>query len=183
LFSINSAKNLFIFAALFFAMTEEITVSKTATKEERYQQLVPQIKALSEGENDLIAVISNNMAALKFGLDFLWVGCYRAEGNELVLGPFQGPVACTRIPFGKGVCGTAWQEKKAIIIADVEQFEGHIACSSESKSEIVLPIFGKEGEVEWILDVDSNQLAAFDETDEKYLQQVVEIIQQKLNVA
>jgi L-methionine (R)-S-oxide reductase len=162
-------------------MAESITVSGT-NKKEKYESLIPQIKALVEGENDFIANLSNIIAALKFGLDFFWVGIYfvkqssDASSEELVLGPFQGPVACTRITYGKGVCGKSWEQKQTIIVEDVDKFPGHIACSSLSKSEIVLPSFNNEGKVTLILDVDSDRLGAFDETDKKYLEQIMEII-------
>lgn len=156
-------------------MAESLTVSGT-TKKEKYESLIPQIKALVEGESDLIANLSNIISALKFGMDFFWVGVYFVKGEQLVLGPFQGPVACTRIGFGKGVCGTAWKEKRTVIVEDVEQFPGHIACSSLSRSEIVLPAFDKKGEINLILDVDSEHLAAFDETDKFFLEQIMTII-------
>lgn len=156
-------------------MAESFTVSGT-TKKEKYESLLPQIQALIEGENDPIANLSNIMAALKYGMAFFWVGIYFVKNDQLVLGPFQGPVACTRIDFGKGVCGAAWKEKKTIIVKDVDQFPGHIACSSLSKSEIVLPSFGKNGDVNLILDIDSEHLATFDETDRFYLEQVMELI-------
>jgi L-methionine (R)-S-oxide reductase len=155
-------------------MAESLTVSG-ATKKEKYESLIPQIKALTEGENDLIANLSNIIAALKFGMNFFWVGIYFVKDGQLVLGPFQGPVACTRINYGKGVCGTAWKEKRTIIVEDVDQFPGHIACSSLSRSEIVLPAF-KNGEVSLVLDVDSEHLGAFDETDKIYLEQVMLLI-------
>lgn len=156
-------------------MAESLTVSGN-TKKEKYESLLPQINALVEGENDLIANLSNIMSALKFGMDFFWVGIYFVKGEQLVLGPFQGPVACTRIGFGKGVCGTSWKEKRTIIVDDVDQFPGHIACSSLSKSEIVLPAFDKNEDVLLILDVDSEHLATFDETDKFYLEQLMELI-------
>jgi L-methionine (R)-S-oxide reductase len=148
---------------------------------------------LVEGESDQIANLSNIMSALKFGMDFFWVGIYfvkeltpslsKGDGEKvLVLGPFQGPVACTRIAFGKGVCGKSWEQKQTIIVEDVEKFPGHIACSSLSKSEIVLPAFDKKGNVSLVLDVDSEHLATFDETDKKYLEQVMEIISQCVNL-
>ena len=175
-------------------MAESLSVFGT-TKKEKYESLLPQIKALVEGETDFIANLSNIMSALKFGMDFFWVGIYfvkdlsptlslkKGEGvkKELILGPFQGPVACTRISLGKGVCGTAWKEKKTIVVEDVDQFPGHIACSSLSKSEIVLPAFDKNGEVTLILDVDSKHLANFDETDRVYLEDVIKIISQCAN--
>lgn len=157
-------------------MAESLSVSGT-TKKEKYESLLPQIKALIEGETDFIANLSNIMSALKFGMDFFWVGIYFVKEQQLVLGPFQGPVACTRIQLGKGVCGTAWKEKKTIIVEDVDQFPGHIACSSLSKSEIVLPAFDKNSEVILILDVDSEHLAAFDETDKVYLEQLMRLIE------
>lgn len=156
------------------------------TKKEKYESLIPQIKALIEGEKDLIANLSNIMSALKSGMNYFWVGIYfvrpsptlpEEEDAALVLGPFQGPVACTRIRYGKGVCGTAWKEQRIIIVDDVEQFPGHISCSSLSKSEIVLPAFNKKGEVTLILDVDSEYLSNFDETDKIYLEEVVRIIE------
>ena len=149
---------------------------KHATKEEKYEVLLPQLKALVEGENDLIANLANLMAGIKEAMDFLWVGVYFVKVQELVLGPFQGPLACTRIGFGKGVCGTAWKEKRTIIVSDVELFLGHIACSTLSRSEIVLPVF-RQGEVFMIFDVDSKDLACFDEIDQHYLQQVVYLIE------
>lgn len=157
-------------------MAESITIVGE-NKKDKYSSLIPQIKALVEGESDVIANLSNIIAALKQGMDFLWVGVYFAKGNELVLGPFQGPVACTRIMSGKGVCGTAWKERKILIVPDVDQFPGHIACSGDSRSEIVLPAFNKNGEVVLILDVDSDQLNDFDETDKSYLQEVIGIIE------
>lgn len=149
-------------------MAEELVVSKTMDKAEKYQSLIPQIKALMEGEDDLIANLSNLSAALKQIFQFFWVGFYLNKNNQLVLGPFQGPVACTRIPFGKGVCGTAFQRKETIIVPDVEQFPGHIACSSLSKSEIVVPLVINDFVV-LVLDVDSDKFNEFDETDKKFL--------------
>jgi GAF domain-containing protein len=166
-------------------MAESIIVSGN-TREEKYKSLLPQIKALAEDDVWRIAMLGNIMAALKYGMDFFWVGLYYApeEGGDedgLVLGPFQGPVACTRIGFGKGVCGTAWKDKKVIIVDDVNTFEGHIACSSDTKSEIVLPVYDKRGEVKMVLDVDSEHLANFTEVDEMYLKQVVAIIENTIN--
>jgi GAF domain-containing protein len=146
-----------------------------ASKEDRYQIMIPQIKALVEGETDLIANISNIMAVLKETMNFFWVGVYFVKAEELVLGPFQGPLACTRIGYGKGVCGKAWQEGRVIVVPDVEQFPGHIACSSLSKSEIVLPVIVND-RVRMILDVDSDQLNDFDAVDAKYLTDVASIL-------
>lgn len=148
-------------------MAEDLTLTKTS-KEEKYQELIPQLKALIAGEEDLIANLSNISAGLKEAFHFLWVGFYLVKKDELVLGPFQGPVACTRIQKGKGVCGSSWDKAETTIVPDVEKFEGHIACSSHSKSEIVIPII-KNNEVIAVLDVDSKDLNAFDQIDEKYL--------------
>lgn len=157
-------------------MAEEITLlPSSATKEEKYKTLIPQLEALISGEKDLIANLANISAALKQTFDFLWVGFYLVKENELVLGPFQGPIACTRIGFGKGVCGTAWKEKRAIVVEDVDKFPGHIACSSDSRSEIVIPVM-KNAEVQMVLDVDSEELSAFDHVDEKYLTQICKLI-------
>lgn len=160
-------------------MAESITVSGN-TRQEQYASLLPQLKALAE-EPDMTAALGNLMSALKYGMGFFWVGLYAVKGNELVLGPFQGTVACTRIGLGKGVCGYAWKNKQTVMVADVDKFEGHIACSSESKSEIVLPVFDKKGEVVMVLDIDSEQLAYFGNTDEQYLTQVVHIIENIIN--
>lgn len=158
-------------------MVENIAIpSSVSGKEARYEVLIPQISALVTGEPDLIANLANIMAALKDTMAFFWVGIYFVKNNELVLGPFQGPVACTRIALGKGVCGTAWKEKKVIVVEDVDTFPGHIACSALSRSEIVLPIY-KNGEVAMILDVDSEQYAFFDKVDEKFLGRIVKIIE------
>lgn len=156
-------------------MAEDLLISG-ATKEEKYQSLLPQIKALIEGEHDLIANMANTCAALKFGLDFFWVGFYLVKDKQLVLGPFQGPVACTRINLGKGVCGTSWKNNEVIIVDDVDQFPGHIACSSLSKSEIVLPIYNSKNEIVGVLDVDSETYNTFDKTDELYLKQILALI-------
>jgi L-methionine (R)-S-oxide reductase len=158
-------------------MAESLNITGT-TKKEKYESLLPQIKALIEGENDQTANLSNIMAALKFGMEFFWVGIYFVKENQLVLGPFQGPVACTRINFGKGVCGKSWELKQTIIVEDVDKFPGHIACSSLSKSEIVLPAFDKNGNVSLVLDLDSEHLGTFDETDKEYLEQLMRLIEQ-----
>ena len=158
-------------------MAEAIHIRVGITeKKEKYEQLLPQIKALVESEDDVIANLSNIMSALKFGMNFFWVGIYFVKNDELVLGPFQGPVACVRIKFGKGVCGTSWQNSKAIIVPDVDKFPGHIACNSESKSEIVIPVF-KNGKVAAVIDVDSNLLSDFDSTDQIYLQEISRLIE------
>jgi L-methionine (R)-S-oxide reductase len=146
----------------------EANIQLTGTKEERYQQLLPMIHSLIEGETDKVANMANFVAALRQGFHFFWVGFYLVKENELVLGPFQGPIACTRIQFGKGVCGTAWKEQKTQLVPNVDEFPGHIACSSDSKSEIVVPLI-KNGQVMAVLDVDSDQLNDFDSIDEQYL--------------
>lgn len=155
-------------------MAEDLNILK-GSKEEQYENLLPQIKGLLEGEPDLIANLANIAAALKEQFNFFWVGFYLIKNEELVLGPFQGPVACTRIKKGRGVCGTAWEQSNTIIVPDVEKFPGHIACSSLSKSEIVLPLF-KDAEVVGVLDVDSSSLNSFDETDKIYLERIIEMI-------
>jgi GAF domain-containing protein len=157
-------------------MAEELIVTNNLTKEERYRELYPQIFALNQGEDDLIASLSNMMSALKYGFGWLWVGVYFVKNSELVLGPFQGPIACTRIQLGRGVSGTAWHKKETIIVANVDEFPDHIICNAASKSEIVIPVFNKGGEVAMILDVDSNKLNEFDEIDEKYLTQIIQLI-------
>ena len=157
-------------------MAEELIINTSVNKGERYQTLIPQIESLVEGEKDVVANLSNIAAALKQTMNFFWVGFYMVKTDQLVLGPFQGPIACTRINFGKGVCGTAWKEKKTILVPDVEAFPGHIACAAASKSEIVLPAF-RNGEVHLVLDVDSDTLNDFDETDQKYLEQVMRTIE------
>jgi GAF domain-containing protein len=156
-------------------MAEELKLTAT-TKEEKYIEILPQIKALVETENDIVANLANVCAALKFSFDFFWVGFYLVKNNQLVLGPFQGPIACTRINFGKGVCGTAWQKKEIIIVDDVDDFPGHIACSSLSKSEIVLPIFDNQNNVIGVLDVDSDKLNSFDQTDAVYLNKIINLV-------
>jgi len=157
-------------------MAEELVIATSTDKAERYKTLIPQIESLITGETDFIANLANIAAALKQTMDFFWVGFYLVKEDQLVLGPFQGPIACTRINFGKGVCGTSWKEKKTILVPDVEEFPGHIACSSASKSEIVLPAF-KNNEVTLVLDVDSDKLNDFDETDREELEKVMRIIE------
>ncbi len=152
-------------------MAEDLLVA-TGTKKEQYETLVPQIKALLEGETDLIANMANVTAALKEQFGWLWVGFYIVKNDELVLGPFQGPIACTRIRKGRGVCGTSWAEARTILVPDVEKFPGHIACSSQSRSEIVVPVIRNHSVVA-VLDVDSQELDQFDETDQHYLEQII----------
>ena len=157
-------------------MAEKIDVLKDGSREEQYQNILPQIKALLEGESDTIANLANISAVLKEAFSFLWVGFYIVKGEQLVLGPFQGRIACTRINYGKGVCGTAWKENRTITVADVNTFTGHIACDSKSRSEIVIPI-QKQGKVVAVLDVDSEIEANFSEIDAKYLQEIVCILE------
>ena len=152
-------------------MAEDLQIIQ-GTKEEQYQTLLPQIKALIDGEPDLVANLANICGALKEQFGWLWVGFYLVKHDELVLAPFQGPVACTRISKGRGVCGAAWQQAKTLIVPDVEKFPGHIACSSLSRSEIVIPII-RNNEVLGVLDVDSVALNEFDETDKKYLEEII----------
>ena len=155
-------------------MAEDLQIA-TGTKEEQYQTLLPQIKALIEGEPDLIANLANVCAALKEQFNWWWVGFYLVKEDELVLAPFQGPVACTRIKKGRGVCGTAWLQKQTLIVPDVEQFPGHIACSSASRSEIVVPAI-QNAEVLAVLDVDSEHVDNFDKADKQYLEEIVRLI-------
>jgi L-methionine (R)-S-oxide reductase len=155
-------------------MAEDLSIS-TGTKQEQYEALIPQIKGLLEGETDLVANLANVAAALKEQFGWFWVGFYLVKSDELVLGPFQGPIACTRIKKGRGVCGTSWAKAQTLIVPDVEKFPGHIACSSLSRSEIVVPIL-RGGEVLGVLDVDSAELDQFDETDQKYLEKVISLI-------
>jgi L-methionine (R)-S-oxide reductase len=155
-------------------MAEDLSVA-TGTKEEQYQSLIPQIKALLEGEPDLIANLANIAAALKEQFNWFWVGFYLIKNNELVLAPFQGPVACTRIKKGRGVCGASWEQQKTLIVPDVEKFPGHIACSSLSRSEIVIPLYNN-GNIVGVLDVDSEHLDHFDDVDQQYLEEIVALI-------
>jgi len=152
-------------------MSENLII-KGDSKKELYENLLPQLRALVEGENDIIANMANVSACLKDTFNFWWVGFYRVINDELVLGPFQGPLACTRIRKGKGVCGTAWQKAETVVVPDVDEFPGHIACSSLTKSEIVVPIF-KGNDVVAVLDIDSERLANFDETDKSFLEELV----------
>lgn len=155
-------------------MAEDLQIV-TGSKGEQYQSLILQLKGLIEGETDLVANLANVAAALKEQFGWLWVGFYIVKNNELVVGPFQGPVACTRIRKGKGVCGTSWTEAKTVIVPDVEKFPGHIACSSLSRSEIVVPVI-RDNEVVAILDADSEDLDQFDTTDQRYLEEIVNLI-------
>lgn len=155
-------------------MSENMII-KGDSKKELYENLLPQIKSLVEGETDEISNMANISACLKDTFNFWWVGFYRVVADELVLGPFQGPLACTRIKKGKGVCGTSWQESKTIVVPDVDEFPGHIACSSLSKSEIVVPVF-KNKEIIAVLDIDSEKINNFDDTDRKYLKQLVALL-------
>ncbi len=152
-------------------MAQEISIHEDLSKEEKYSSLLPQIKALISGEDDLVANLANITAALKETFGWLWIGFYLVKQDELVLGPFQGPVACTRIAFGMGVCGACWKQNETIVVDDVDAFEGHIACSSASKSEIVVPLL-KNGFVIGVLDIDSENLKQFDLTDKNYLEKL-----------
>lgn len=161
-------------------MAEDLLIS-TGSKTDQYKQLLPQIQALLDGEPDLVANLANTVGALKEQFGWLWVGFYLVKTSpsryeELVLGPFQGPVACTRIRKGKGVCGASWEQAKTLIVPDVEKFPGHIACSSLSRSEIVVPVF-KDNKVVAVLDADSEEYSKFDETDQEWLRSIVELIQ------
>ncbi|MDI1321539.1 MAG: GAF domain-containing protein [Algoriphagus sp.] len=161
-------------------MSENLYIPEEASKAVRYEAIIPQIESLISDEPDLTANLANMAAALKEAFGFFWVGFYLVKDNQLVLGPFQGPIACTRIAFGKGVCGTAWKEGKTQLVPDVDAFPGHIACSSASKSEIVVPVF-KDEKVVMVLDVDSDQLADFDVEDQEYLEVLMGILSRTLN--
>jgi GAF domain-containing protein len=156
-------------------MAEDLTITKTGTKEEQYLSLIPQIEALLYGETDLIANLANVCAALKEQFNWFWVGFYLVKEDELVLGPFQGPVACTRIRKGKGVCGASWAQEETIIVPDVDAFPGHIACASASKSEIVLPLY-RGDQLIGVLDIDSEYLSHFDEVDSIYLNKIIKLL-------
>jgi GAF domain-containing protein len=153
-------------------MSESLRYTKNADKKDKYEKILPQVSYLLVNETDIIANMANICAILKEVFDFFWVGFYIVKGKDFVLGPFQGPLACTRIPYGKGVCGTAWKNRKTIIVEDVNAFEGHIACSSLSQSEIVVPLIIKN-EVVAVLDVDSKQLHTFDSIDKEYLEKIL----------
>jgi GAF domain-containing protein len=150
-------------------------------KEEKYRLLTDQIHSLIDGETDSVAVMATVCATIHETMGFFWTGFYRVVGDELVLGPFQGPVACMHIAYGRGVCGSAWRQKNTIVVPDVEQFPGHIACSSLSRSEIVVPVISASGDVLAVLDIDSKELATFDETDRKYLEIICEQINKQLD--
>jgi L-methionine (R)-S-oxide reductase len=160
-------------------MAEELIIAASTNKKEKYDTLIPQLESLIGDETDLIANLSNIAAALKQTLNFFWVGFYLVKQNQLVLGPYQGPIACTRINYGKGVCGTCWKEKRALVVPNVDDFPGHIACSSASRSEIVLPAF-KDGEVSLVLDVDSDVLNDFDTIDQQALEKIMRLIEKLL---
>ena len=161
-------------------MAEELIIPVGTDRREIYDALLPQINGLIETESDLTANLANIAAALKEAFGFFWVGFYVAKEGQLVLGPFQGPIACTRIPFHKGVCGASYSQQRTIIVPDVDQFPGHIACASASKSEIVLPVFHRNGTVAMVLDVDSDQLNNFSETDAEGLQNILTLLERKL---
>ncbi len=163
-------------------MAEELFIDSSLTKDQKYESLLPQIEALITGEPNLIANLANICSVLRYGFDFFWVGFYLNTGKDLVLGPFQGPIACTRIPYTKGVCGHSFTTKQTVIVDNVDEFPGHIACSSASKSEIVVPIFNAKNEIEIILDIDSDQLSSFDTTDQVYLEKLAKLISNTLPV-
>lgn len=161
-------------------MAESILIEKSAPKQIKYEQLIPQIKALIGEERDEVAVLANVAAALHQSLGFFWTGFYLIKDNQLILGPFQGPVACMTIAFGRGVCGSAWKLNETLVVPDVDQFPGHIACSSDSRSEIVVVLRNKSGDVKGVLDVDSTALATFDYIDKQYLEQLCDWIGQHI---
>lgn len=161
-------------------MAESVAFSKSGDRATVYGELAPQIEALIAGETDLIANLANITAVLKEAFGFFWVGFYLVKGDQLVLGPFQGPLACTRIGFGEGVCGYCWEKKETVIVPDVEKFPGHIACSSLSRSEIVIPVFGPSGEVFGVLDVDSDRPDDFSDIDAEGLGTIVKMIEENL---
>lgn len=156
-------------------MAEDLNIIVSEDKADQYRSLIPQIEALLHGETDLVANLANVCAALKEQFKWFWVGFYLVKENQLVLGPFQGPVACTRIAKGKGVCGSAWDQERTLIIPDVDLFPGHIACSSQAKSEVVVPVWDKDAVVA-VLDVDADELSKFDEIDALYLEEIVKLI-------
>lgn len=160
-------------------MSEQLLVNKHASKKEKYESLIPQLKALLQNESDTIANMANTAAALKQTFNFYWVGFYTVKRDELVLGPFQGTIACSRIKWGTGVCGTAWKEKRTVIVPNVNHFSGHIACDSASMSEIVVPIFFRD-EVIAVLDIDSMTENFFDDTDAYFLELIADILKSVL---
>jgi len=160
-------------------MAEELIIPIFASREEKYQALIPQIRGLICNETDFVANAANTVAAIHLTFGFLWTGCYFVKEDELVLGPFQGPVACTRITKGKGVCGSAWLKNQTICVPDVETFPGHIACSSLSKSEIVIPLRKKNGDVFGVLDVDSSALNDFQHVDQNFLEQIADLLSKR----
>jgi GAF domain-containing protein len=162
-------------------MAENLVIDRTLGKEEKYSSFLLQVQSLIEGETDEVAVLANVSAALRQTFNFFWVGFYRVvDNNTLLLGPFQGDIACFRIEKGKGVCGTAWQQKKTVVVPDVHQFKGHIACSALTNSEIVVPVFDRQNEVKYVLDIDSTEFNQFDEVDQKYLEKLALIIKTTL---
>lgn len=160
-------------------MAHDLAVND-GNKAQKYCEVIPQIQALISDESDAIANLANTVAALWQTFGFFWVGFYRVDGDELVLGPFQGSVACTRIAMGKGVCGKAWQDNSTLIVEDVDAFPGHITCSSLSRSEIVIPVRNQQGAVAYILDIDSDELASFDKEDQQYLEQIADLVTKHL---
>lgn len=161
----------------FCDMAEELNINKTLSKQELYEEAIPQIKALIGTEENLVANLANITAALKQFFGHFWIGFYLVDSDdELVLGPFQGPIACTRIKKGKGVCGATWEREKTIIVPDVDKFPGHIACSGDSKSEIVVPLFDEKGNCKGVLDIDADYYEAFDELDQKFLEELMSAI-------
>lgn len=160
-------------------MAEDLFIPENASKAKVYEALLPQIKGLITYEDNLVANLANVAAVLKTAFDFFWVGFYISDGKQLVLGPFQGPIACTRIPFHKGVCGACYTQAQSLLVPDVEQFPGHIACSSASRSELVVPVI-KDGEVKIVIDIDSDQLDDFDTTDQQFVEQIAQLIAEKL---
>lgn len=161
-------------------MSESILIDTSAPKALKYEQLIPQVKTLVEGESDSTAILANTAAAIHQAMGFFWTGFFLVRNNELVLGPFQGPVACMRIAYGKGVCGTAWEQNETQVVQDVDQFPGHIACSSESRSEIVVPLRDRNGQVMGVFDADSAALNDFDSTDREYLENLCNWLSEQL---
>lgn len=161
-------------------MAEELLIPTNTDRETIYESIIPQIQSLIASESDLVSNLANVSAALKEAFGFFWIGFYLVKEGQLVLGPFQGPIACTRIPFHKGVCGASYTQQKTLIVPDVEAFPGHIACSSASKSEIVLPLFNRNGTVAMVLDIDSDQLNDFSEIDATYLERLIKSIERKI---